>query len=68
MDEVEAGIAVTHIPEIPVPEEEVTVPDIVSPGAIEALIPETGVVPTVIAVAEACDVVPGEDVLYHWVW
>ena len=38
-DEVEVGIAVTHIPEIPVPEEEVTVPDIVSPDAdiIEAL-------------------------------
>ncbi len=44
MDEVEAGIAVTHIPEIPVPEEEVTVPDIVSPGAdiIEALMFEIG--------------------------
>ena len=67
MDPVETGIAITHIPWIPVPEE-VTVPDIVSPDAIEALIPETGVVPTVIAVAEACDVVPGEVVLYHWVW
>ena len=41
-----------------------------------ALVPEVVVtvmctvpvpVPTVIAVAEACDVVPGEDVLYHWV-
>ena len=38
MDPVEAGIAITQIPWIPVPEE-VTVPDIVSPDAdiIEAL-------------------------------
>ena len=44
MDPVETGIAVTHIPWIPVPDEEVTVPDIVSPDAdiIEALMFEIG--------------------------
>ena len=62
----EVETAITQIPLIVLPEESVTVPDMVSPAASEALMPVTGVEPTVTDVALACELVPEEVPLYHW--